>query len=126
VPILGDLPLVGPAFSRTETSKSKTELLIFLTPHVAVQPEALKPISQEEMRGTTLTPNAVGPGVFQQHIEGLRRGQTEITTQPATRAVGPAARIFTETPTPITAPPPPPDGGPATRPATAPAGRPMD
>jgi general secretion pathway protein D len=124
VPILGDLPLVGPAFSRTETTKSKTELLIFLTPHVAAQPEALKPMSQDEMRGTTLTPNAVEPGTFQQHMEGMRRGQTEITTQPATRSVGPAARIFTETPTPITAPPPPPpEGGATTRPATGPTGR---
>jgi len=124
VPILGDLPLVGPAFSRVQTEKTKTELLIFLTPHVAAEPDALKPMSQDEMRGTKLTPNAVEPGTFQQHIEGMRRGQTEITTQPATRAVGSAPRIFTETPAPITAPPPPPpEGDAATRPATIPAGR---
>lgn len=34
VPLLGDIPLVGALFRRTIIEKSKTELLIFLTPHV--------------------------------------------------------------------------------------------
>ena len=34
VPILGDIPLLGMAFRRKIESKTKTELLIFLTPHV--------------------------------------------------------------------------------------------
>lgn len=38
VPILGDIPLVGEAFRKTETTKSKTELMIFLTPHI-ITPE---------------------------------------------------------------------------------------
>jgi type IV pilus assembly protein PilM len=33
-PILGDLPYIGNAFKRTEDSRSKTELLIFITPSV--------------------------------------------------------------------------------------------
>lgn len=33
-PILGDIPYVGNIFKRTEDSKSKTELLIFITPSV--------------------------------------------------------------------------------------------
>lgn len=33
-PILGDLPYVGNVFKRTEDSRSKTELLIFITPSV--------------------------------------------------------------------------------------------
>ena len=33
-PILGDIPYVGNMFKRTEDSKSKTELLIFITPSV--------------------------------------------------------------------------------------------
>ena len=40
VPFLGDLPGIGPAFTRYQNTKTKTELLIFLTPHVALQPEA--------------------------------------------------------------------------------------
>ena len=34
VPLLGDIPVVGALFRRTIIEKSKTELLIFLTPHV--------------------------------------------------------------------------------------------
>jgi type IV pilus assembly protein PilQ len=38
VPFLGDIPLVGEAFRKSETTKTKTELLIFLTPHI-ITPE---------------------------------------------------------------------------------------
>ena len=34
VPLLGDIPLLGFLFRQTETHKSKSNLLIFLTPHV--------------------------------------------------------------------------------------------
>lgn len=81
VPILGDIPVLRWAFSRTVRSKTKTELLIFLTPHVAATPELLKGQSQDEMRGTKLVPNAVQPGTFQDHLRGMERGAT---TQPVT------------------------------------------
>jgi hypothetical protein len=57
-------------------SKTKRELLIFLTPHVALRPDTLKPMSQDETRGTKLTPNAVEPGTFDEHLRGMRRGAT--------------------------------------------------
>jgi general secretion pathway protein D len=81
VPILGDIPLLRWLFSRTQRSKTKTELLIFLTPHVAATPDLLKGQSQDEMRGTKLVPNAVQPGTFQDHMRGMERGAT---TQPVT------------------------------------------
>jgi type IV pilus assembly protein PilQ len=34
VPFLGDIPLLGNLFKTTNRSTSKTELLIFLTPHI--------------------------------------------------------------------------------------------
>jgi type II secretory pathway component GspD/PulD (secretin) len=74
VPILGDIPLLGPAFQRNTVTKVKTELLIFLTPHVAQQPSTLKPMSEDELRGTKLTPQAVEPGTFDEHMRGLERG----------------------------------------------------
>jgi general secretion pathway protein D len=81
-PLLGDIPLLGKLlFSYTSDSKTKTELLIFLTPHVADEPDRLKPISEDELRGLRLTPNAVQPGVFQEHMEGLQRGSA--TSQPS-------------------------------------------
>jgi general secretion pathway protein D len=80
VPILGDLPYLGEAFKRTEETKTKTELLIFLTPHVALQPEMLKSMGESELRGTKLVPQAVYPGAFDEHREGLERGAP--TTEP--------------------------------------------
>ncbi len=76
IPLLGDIPLVGPLFRRTITNKAKTELLIFLTPHVASDPDDLKGMSDDEMDGTKLVPNSVAPGMFDEHYEGLRRGST--------------------------------------------------
>jgi general secretion pathway protein D len=106
VPLLGDIPLLGYLFSRTQVDKTKTELLIFLTPHVAQQPENLSPMSKEETRATQLTPNAVAPGTFREHLDGMNRPtvnqpQTqpsshpnitefkpdESTTQPATQTL---------------------------------------
>ena len=81
VPLLGDIPLVGYLFSHTTEKKTKTELLIFLTPHVALQPPALKGMSQQEKDGTKLVPNAVAPGVFQEHLNGMERGGAP--TQPS-------------------------------------------
>jgi general secretion pathway protein D len=74
VPLLGDIPIFGHAFKRTQTNKSKTELLIFLTPHVAADPNALEQMSEKELEGAKLVPGAVRRGVFDQHREGLRRG----------------------------------------------------
>src|SRR5437588_11437091 len=85
IPILGDIPVLRLAFSRTQIDKTKTELLIFLTPHVAKEPEHLKGMSRDELNGTKLTPGAVEPGVFQEHMRGMQRG----TTQPSTRDIRP-------------------------------------
>ena len=74
IPILGDIPYLGIIFQRDQVTKTKTELLIFLTPHVAQSPDLLQKMSADEMRGVTLTPNAVQPGTFDYHMQGMRRG----------------------------------------------------
>ncbi len=48
VPILGDIPLVGLAFKRKQKTDVKTELLIFLTPHVIRTPEDLSATTDRE------------------------------------------------------------------------------
>ncbi|MCC6239291.1 MAG: type II secretion system secretin GspD [Phycisphaerales bacterium] len=83
VPILGDIPLLGMLFQRNEVSKAKTELLIFLTPHVASDPDQLGAMGQQEQEGAKIVPNAVTPGAFQEHMDGLQRGRTAPATQPA-------------------------------------------
>jgi hypothetical protein len=51
-------------------------LLIFLTPHVALQPELLRGQTNSEMHGVKLVPNAVQPGTFQDQINGMKLGAT--------------------------------------------------
>ncbi len=80
IPILGDIPYIGIIFQRDQVTKTKTELLIFLTPHVALSPDRLQGMSNDEVRGVQLTPNAVQPGTFEYHIDGMRRGGS--ATQP--------------------------------------------
>lgn len=80
VPILGDIPCLGALFSRTIEKKNKTELLIFLTPHVALQPDELKEMSKDEEAGLKLVPKAVEPGTFDEHMKGMQRGAS---TRPA-------------------------------------------
>ena len=77
VPFLGDIPLLGELFKSTETKKTKTELLLFLTPHVAKDPYELKEISDGERDGTKIVPDAVKKGMFDQHLKGLQRGSKQ-------------------------------------------------
>ncbi|MFI5377940.1 MAG: type II secretion system protein GspD, partial [Tepidisphaerales bacterium] len=82
VPILGDIPLLGEVFKHTDKKKSKTELLIFLTPHVASDPDNLDAMSKDEMKGVKLAPTAVSPGAFDEQRKGMDLGASP-ATQPA-------------------------------------------
>jgi general secretion pathway protein D len=91
VPILGDIPVLSYIFNRTQVKKTKTELLIFLTPHVAQRPEELEPMADDEAHNTRLTPNAVTPGTFDDHMDALRRPRP---TQPSsTQPISPVNSI---------------------------------
>ncbi|MBX3739324.1 MAG: hypothetical protein KF715_21730 [Candidatus Didemnitutus sp.] len=48
VPLLGDIPLVGNFFKHKVTGKKKSELLIFLTPHVVNRPSELASLVERE------------------------------------------------------------------------------
>lgn len=74
VPILGSIPLLGALFRRTVEEKDKTELLIFLTPHVAREPDELRDMTEDEMTGLRQMREAVEPGVFDEHLEGMQLG----------------------------------------------------
>lgn len=57
IPILGDIPLLGNLFQSTNRTKTKTELLVFLTPRIvkdAAQAKALREKTQAEMQSTGL------------------------------------------------------------------------
>jgi general secretion pathway protein D len=56
VPILGDIPLLGYAFKRKVKKDVKTELLVFLTPHVVHTPGELSRVSEVERSKLDLAP----------------------------------------------------------------------
>ena len=74
VPFLGDIPGLGLLFQHTVEKKTKTELLIFLTPHVVQQPEELTGMSDAEKKGAKIVHEAVEPGAFEEHLKGMERG----------------------------------------------------
>ncbi len=48
IPLLGDVPLLGNLFRRTQKSEAKTELIIFLTPHIVAEPRELAALSARQ------------------------------------------------------------------------------
>ena len=73
VPLLGDIPLVGNLFKRTETGKEKIELLIFLTPYVAQKPQNLTRISNdEERRSGALNTDKESAELYRKHMSAMR------------------------------------------------------
>ncbi len=48
VPLLGDIPLLGWLFKFESTSKTKTNLLVFLSPHIIKEPIQLSKITEEK------------------------------------------------------------------------------
>ncbi len=55
IPILGDIPWLGFAFRSTSKKDVKTELLIFLTPHIVQAPSQLLALSNKEQNKAGVT-----------------------------------------------------------------------
>lgn len=77
VPLLGDIPLLGNLFKRTTKSKDKTELLIFLTPHVAPDALALQPISDRERMRSNLSNDESIRDIYKKHMEAMEDTDTK-------------------------------------------------
>jgi len=77
VPLLGDIPVVGNLFKRTEKSKAKTELLIFLTPYVAQEPTALNKISQTEEKRSSLSKDKTTAELYRNHMNAMKNEDLE-------------------------------------------------
>jgi general secretion pathway protein D len=58
IPFLGDIPLIGNLFKRQTKNNSKTELIIFMTPHIVQSPNQLLALSETERQGYTLPKKA--------------------------------------------------------------------
>ena len=48
VPILGDLPFIGALFRSTNTNTKKTELMIFMVPHVVDSDKSIRALAQDQ------------------------------------------------------------------------------
>ncbi len=71
VPLLGDIPLAGHLFKRTIKEKTKTELLIFLTPVVAADSDGLTPISEAERARSHLNTDERAAEIFKKHMDAM-------------------------------------------------------
>src|SRR5262245_43249119 len=56
VPCLGNLPIFGWAFKQTSATRSKTNLLIFLTPHIITSPEDIDRVTTHERNRSEQAP----------------------------------------------------------------------
>jgi general secretion pathway protein D len=74
---LGDIPLVGELFKRTQKSKAKTELLIFLTPYVAKEPKDLTPISNTEEQRSSLSKDKEAAELYRRHMNAMKSEDLE-------------------------------------------------
>ena len=54
IPWLGDIPLLGWLFRRTQKNDSQTELIIFLTPHIIQAPSQLAALTEREKARSNL------------------------------------------------------------------------
>ena len=59
VPILGDIPLLGQLFKSSTKANAKTELLMFLTPHIVQSPGQLASFATSELRQSPVITNSV-------------------------------------------------------------------
>ncbi len=73
IPFLGDIPILGNLFKSTAKSGAKTELLIFLTPHIVQTPSQLLPLSATETKQAqgTMTTNSVSEEELDQYLERI-------------------------------------------------------
>lgn len=70
VPLLGDIPILGYAFKRKITNNEKTELMIFLTPHVVKNPADLGKVAADERSKLEVSAQAFKPADLDKYIDG--------------------------------------------------------
>ena len=71
IPILGDIPILGNLFKHKVRSDSKTELIIFLTPHIVMAPSQLAALTAAERGRAELAPKAFTEEELNRFLEGL-------------------------------------------------------
>lgn len=81
VPILGDIPLLGMLFKHKVSNNAKTELLIFITPHIVRHPSELAAYTANERSKAEMSRKAFSDEELSRYLDSLP-GQT---AAPATK-----------------------------------------
>jgi general secretion pathway protein D len=71
VPLLGDIPLLGQLFRFSAKQNEKTELLIFLTPHIVRMPSQLAALSETETGQSQLITNSIPEQELNRFLEHM-------------------------------------------------------
>jgi general secretion pathway protein D len=81
LPVLKDLPVLGHLFRRTEKAKSRTELMVFLTPRIVRTPDELRKLLEEERKRSKYAPplDQMGQGA---RDKGQEKGKSDAIVQP--------------------------------------------
>ena len=69
IPFLGDIPVLGNLFKRSTKSATKSELLIFLTPHIVRTPTQLAAMSEKEKSQSQLMPKSFSEEELDRFLE---------------------------------------------------------
>jgi len=69
IPFLGDIPLLGQLFKFSNKTETKTELLMFLTPHIVDAPSQLAALAVGETRQSQLITNSVSEQELDRFLE---------------------------------------------------------
>lgn len=140
VPLLGDIPFLGALFRSTHQSSNKTNLLIFITPHVIQQAEALAPFTEERSRENNLLQDKEFKGMMKETFpqgfpgidaQGLGEGASsppppEASVAPIDEVALPAV-VVPVAPAPAVMPAAPPAVvAPTTQPVASPPAAPTD
>ena len=128
VPLLGDIPILGLLFSRSSTINQKSNMLVFITPHVVKDPSDFAEITKDkiEQRNAFIDQNfgKRQQKQIRQTIQSHRADLLEYT--PALSAARPTDGAASSSYAPAQPPPPyaPPPAKSAPAPAPAPAASP--
>ena len=71
IPLLGDIPLLGQLFKFSAKSSTKSELLIFLTPHIVRAPNDLVALAGHETQQSQLITNSVSEQELDRYLDRL-------------------------------------------------------
>jgi general secretion pathway protein D len=71
IPILGDIPGLGLLFKHKVKGNVKTELIIFLTPHIVKEPSQLAGLTAAEKDNAVLAPKAFSEEELNRYLDGV-------------------------------------------------------